>query len=232
MDTLKSLRPILDQLNRAGDNLPKRLDFLLTYPFPPNVVEAISGNSVRLHATLDLNGAAILANLLARSRDSRSRRSPRRRAAATARCRRCRRCPIPVPSLPPVPAPPSRPAATHSQPPAQRQPDRAMRAAGTDDGMQMMITRIARIQVIVFLVVSLAGVAFVGIRYVGIGDQLFGDALHAVRGSQHRRGHLSERSRHLPRRSDRTGQARFALHGNLVRVGMRAGPLACRCRVI
>ena len=36
-----------------------------------------------------------------------------------------------------------------------------------------MISRIARIQVLVFIVVSLIGVAFVGIRYVGIGDQLF-----------------------------------------------------------
>ena len=63
-ESLASLRPILDQLVRAGDNLPKALDFMLTYPFPPNVTGAISGNSVRLHATLDLDGAEILANLL------------------------------------------------------------------------------------------------------------------------------------------------------------------------
>jgi len=63
-ESLASLRPILDQLVTAGDNLPNALDFLLTYPFPPNVTGAISGNFVRLHATLDLNGADILANLL------------------------------------------------------------------------------------------------------------------------------------------------------------------------
>ncbi|OLB77064.1 MAG: mammalian cell entry protein [Actinobacteria bacterium 13_2_20CM_2_71_6] len=64
LDSLRSLRPILDQLVRAGDNLPKALDFMLTYPFPPNVTGAISGNVVRLHLTLDLDGATILANLL------------------------------------------------------------------------------------------------------------------------------------------------------------------------
>jgi phospholipid/cholesterol/gamma-HCH transport system substrate-binding protein len=62
--TLDALKPLLDQLVRAGDNLPRALDFLLTYPFPPDAVTAVSGNVVRLHATLDLNGATILANLL------------------------------------------------------------------------------------------------------------------------------------------------------------------------
>jgi phospholipid/cholesterol/gamma-HCH transport system substrate-binding protein len=44
-----------------------------------------------------------------------------------------------------------------------------------------MITRIAKLQVLAFLVLSLAGVAFVGLRYVGLGDRLFGHAylLHA-----------------------------------------------------
>ena len=63
--TLRALRPLLDQLVRAGDDLPRALDFLLTYPFPPNAIGAVSGDFVRLHVTLDLNGATILANLLA-----------------------------------------------------------------------------------------------------------------------------------------------------------------------
>ena len=37
-----------------------------------------------------------------------------------------------------------------------------------------MISRIARLQVLVFAVVSLLGVSYVGIRYVGIGQRLFG----------------------------------------------------------
>jgi phospholipid/cholesterol/gamma-HCH transport system substrate-binding protein len=35
-----------------------------------------------------------------------------------------------------------------------------------------MLSRIARVQVLVFVVVSLVGIAFVGLRYVGIGDRL------------------------------------------------------------
>ena len=37
-----------------------------------------------------------------------------------------------------------------------------------------MISRGTRLKVLVFLVVSLAGTAFVGLRYVGLGDRLFG----------------------------------------------------------
>lgn len=67
-DTLRSLRalqPLLEQLVKAGDALPRGLDFALSYPFPPNAGKAISGDFVRLHATLDLDAASILANALA-----------------------------------------------------------------------------------------------------------------------------------------------------------------------
>jgi phospholipid/cholesterol/gamma-HCH transport system substrate-binding protein len=101
-DTLKSLRPILDQLNRAGDDLPKSVDFLLTYPFPPNVVAAISGNSVRLHATLDLDGAAILANLLA-SPAGTEPGQPASSGGSTGPVPPLPGLPVPVPSLPPAP---------------------------------------------------------------------------------------------------------------------------------
>jgi phospholipid/cholesterol/gamma-HCH transport system substrate-binding protein len=63
--SLAALRPLLTQLVRAGADLPKALEFLLTYPFPPNITGAIHGGFVNLHVTLDLNGAAILGNLLA-----------------------------------------------------------------------------------------------------------------------------------------------------------------------
>ncbi|MFG3422630.1 MCE family protein [Micromonospora sp. NPDC049460] len=67
-DTLASVRalqPILEQLVRAGDDLPKSLDFMLSYPFPPNVTGAIVGDFVNLSVTADLDVASILANLLA-----------------------------------------------------------------------------------------------------------------------------------------------------------------------
>ncbi|HKT01253.1 MAG TPA: MCE family protein, partial [Rugosimonospora sp.] len=62
--TLRSLRPLLDQLVRAGDALPRSLTFLLAYPFPPNATSAIHGDYVNMHLTLDLDGARILSNLL------------------------------------------------------------------------------------------------------------------------------------------------------------------------
>ncbi|WP_446215039.1 MCE family protein [Micromonospora sp. IBHARD004] len=67
-DTLASVRalqPILEQLARAGDDLPKSLDFMLSYPFPPNVTGAIVGDFVNLSVTADLDAASILANLVA-----------------------------------------------------------------------------------------------------------------------------------------------------------------------
>lgn len=61
---LKSLQPTLTQLVKSGDNLPKSVDQLLTYPFPPNVGGAIVGDYVNLHMTVDLNVTDILSNLL------------------------------------------------------------------------------------------------------------------------------------------------------------------------
>jgi phospholipid/cholesterol/gamma-HCH transport system substrate-binding protein len=63
--SFRALQPILDQLVRAGDNLPKSLNFLLSYPFPPNVTGAIVGDFVNLSITADLDAASILANLVA-----------------------------------------------------------------------------------------------------------------------------------------------------------------------
>jgi phospholipid/cholesterol/gamma-HCH transport system substrate-binding protein len=62
--SLKALQPILAQLAKAGDNLPKSLNFLLSFPFPPNVTGAIVGDYVNLGATADLDATTILHNLL------------------------------------------------------------------------------------------------------------------------------------------------------------------------
>jgi phospholipid/cholesterol/gamma-HCH transport system substrate-binding protein len=67
-DTLanvRALQPILEQLVRAGDDLPKSLEFMLSFPFPPNVTGAIVGDFVNLAVTVDLDSASILANLVA-----------------------------------------------------------------------------------------------------------------------------------------------------------------------
>jgi phospholipid/cholesterol/gamma-HCH transport system substrate-binding protein len=62
--SLKALQPVLGQLAKAGDNLPKSLNFLLSFPFPPNVTGAIIGDYVNLGATADLDATTILHNLL------------------------------------------------------------------------------------------------------------------------------------------------------------------------
>ncbi|MDH6463765.1 phospholipid/cholesterol/gamma-HCH transport system substrate-binding protein [Micromonospora sp. A200] len=62
---LRALQPILEELVRAGDDLPKSLDFMLSYPFPPNITGAIVGDFVNLSVTADLDSASILANLAA-----------------------------------------------------------------------------------------------------------------------------------------------------------------------
>jgi phospholipid/cholesterol/gamma-HCH transport system substrate-binding protein len=93
--SLKALSPILDQLARAGDDLPKSLDFLLSFPFPPGTTAAVTGNQVRLHATLDLDGAAILGNLLT--------------APAPSTTGSSNQPPVPLPPLPQLPQLPGLP---------------------------------------------------------------------------------------------------------------------------
>jgi phospholipid/cholesterol/gamma-HCH transport system substrate-binding protein len=60
---LKALRPILTQLNKAGNDLPNSLELLTTYPFPRNAVDAIKGDYVNLAVTADLDLSSIYGNL-------------------------------------------------------------------------------------------------------------------------------------------------------------------------
>jgi phospholipid/cholesterol/gamma-HCH transport system substrate-binding protein len=62
---IASLKPILDQLVKAGDALPKAVDFLLTFPFPPNATSGVKDGQMNLWATIDADASKILANLLA-----------------------------------------------------------------------------------------------------------------------------------------------------------------------
>lgn len=50
---LRSLQPILTQLNAAGDSLPRRLEFLLSFPFPNDLLTAIHGDYVNANIQLD-----------------------------------------------------------------------------------------------------------------------------------------------------------------------------------
>lgn len=60
---LRQLRPVLEQLNKAGDDLPGALELLTTYPFPRNATDAVKGDYVNLKVTADLDLASIYGNL-------------------------------------------------------------------------------------------------------------------------------------------------------------------------
>lgn len=101
---LKQLRPILQQLDKAGDDLPNSLELLTTYPFPRNAVDAVKGDYVNLKITADLDLTGIYGNLTdepgegvertrARTPDLRFRICPNSRTYRTYRiCRPPRRC--------------------------------------------------------------------------------------------------------------------------------------------
>ncbi|MFQ6173106.1 MCE family protein [Oryzobacter sp. R7] len=52
---LAALRPVLGELNRAGDDLPRSLELLLTYPFPDAATQAIRGDYTNLWVTGDFD---------------------------------------------------------------------------------------------------------------------------------------------------------------------------------
>ena len=60
---LRAISPILRQLNKAGDDLPKSFQLLLTYPFPNNAQNTIKGDFTNLWVTLDTNVDTIAGNL-------------------------------------------------------------------------------------------------------------------------------------------------------------------------
>ena len=61
---LQELAPVLPSLTAAGDELPKGLQLLLTYPFPENVGDSVQGDYTNLSASIDLNLTDLLGNLL------------------------------------------------------------------------------------------------------------------------------------------------------------------------
>ncbi|MFC4913675.1 MCE family protein [Actinomadura gamaensis] len=61
---LKALDPLLRNLNKAGDNLPRNLETLLSYPFAPTFGNVIRGDYGNVRLTLDLDFQNIAHNLL------------------------------------------------------------------------------------------------------------------------------------------------------------------------
>lgn len=60
---LRSLAPILRNLNKAGDDLPKSYELLITYPFPSDSAKIIRGDFTNLWVTLDADLQTIADNM-------------------------------------------------------------------------------------------------------------------------------------------------------------------------
>jgi len=61
---LQSLYPVLTKLVEAGQNLPKALELLFTYPFPDAAAKAVKGDFTNLNITLDVNTQKVLKGLI------------------------------------------------------------------------------------------------------------------------------------------------------------------------
>jgi phospholipid/cholesterol/gamma-HCH transport system substrate-binding protein len=60
---LKALTPTLQKLGEAGNDLPKALEILLTFPFSDQAVNDVKGDYFNLFAKIDLNLKSVLENL-------------------------------------------------------------------------------------------------------------------------------------------------------------------------
>ena len=64
VSALRSLDPVVTQLTKAGDALPKSLELLATFPFPKTAVNGVRGDYTNLYVSADLNLSDLLNNLL------------------------------------------------------------------------------------------------------------------------------------------------------------------------
>ncbi|WP_370287741.1 MCE family protein [Nocardioides sp.] len=62
---LELLRPVLTKLTEAGDDLPKALQILATFPFTPGSYDAFAGDYLNLEARVELDLDAVLSTLVA-----------------------------------------------------------------------------------------------------------------------------------------------------------------------
>ncbi|MEW2155102.1 MCE family protein [Streptomyces sp. NPDC007189] len=100
---LKKLQPILQELNKAGDDLPNSLELLTTYPFPRNATDAVKGDYVNLRITADLDLADLYGNVT--GKPGKGGKSP---APGTPHLPGLP-TPTPLPSVPSLPGTPSVP---------------------------------------------------------------------------------------------------------------------------
>lgn len=60
---LEALEPVLTQLQAAGDDLPRVLETVLSFPFPDEVLDAVKGDYVNLDVLVDLAPLTLLGNI-------------------------------------------------------------------------------------------------------------------------------------------------------------------------
>lgn len=59
---LEALAPVLEQLQKAGDAVPRVLETVLSFPFPDEVLNAVKGDYVNLDVLVDLSPLTLLGN--------------------------------------------------------------------------------------------------------------------------------------------------------------------------
>jgi phospholipid/cholesterol/gamma-HCH transport system substrate-binding protein len=64
---LKALDPTLRKLAQAGEDIPRTLEILLTFPFTDKALDTIRGDYTNIDVTLDLNLDSVLGNFLGSS---------------------------------------------------------------------------------------------------------------------------------------------------------------------
>ncbi len=179
---LQALAPILTELARSGDSLPKSLEVLFTYPFADSAANAVKGDYTNLQLTLNLDLEGLLSGETPPPLPLPTG-LPLPTAVPT-------RLPTSLPTLPIRSA--SRPyalagrfaaAAVHTpadlcrrrlRPTERGGPGLRPGARRAAAGWAAMITRLVRVQLVVFLALTLVGVSLAGVRYAGVGRALFG----------------------------------------------------------
>lgn len=110
---LRALQPVLNQLNAAGQSLPRSLDLLLDYPFPKSATEGMLGDYANLYMTLDMSSACNVApipgfcSLVGATRGGTGAVQPPGTGSTAPGLPRLPSVPLPTPSVPQVVPSPS-----------------------------------------------------------------------------------------------------------------------------
>lgn len=97
---LKAVQPILEQLAAAGDDLPRAIETILSFPFPDEVLQAVRGDYVNLDVLMDLSPLILAGNFGSAPTAPAGAVAPASEAAGPGATRPGATLPVPLPSLP------------------------------------------------------------------------------------------------------------------------------------